>query len=85
MAFPQLQSGDFLGLDGFVPSAALGVEKPEQFLQGVSICPIANECLFPLCCHDVVVLQLLEMMGERRAANTDLCLDFVDDHAVWVR
>ena len=73
MACPSSTEGrDFPGFDGLVPRAALGVEKPEQFLEGVSVCSVANEGFFPLGRDECVVLQLLEMMGERRAANTGL-------------
>ena len=74
----------FLRLDGFVPGAALGVEKPEQFLERLGVGAVADERLFALGGDQLVVLQLLEVMRQRRAGDAGLGLDFADDHAVGV-
>ena len=59
-------------------------KKSEQLLEGPGVCAVPNECLFPFGRDELVVLQLLEVMRERRARHTGLSLDFVDDHAVGV-
>src|SRR6476661_900563 len=70
-----LATNNFLWLDSLVPRAALGIEKAEQFLQGFRIRRIPEERPFPLHAYEVFVLQLVQMMGKRRARDVELAAD----------
>ena len=54
--------GDRLGADRLVAGAALGVEEAEKFLQGSGVCGVPQESTFTPNLHQVLVLQLVQMV-----------------------
>src|SRR6266480_6451142 len=85
MAWLLCAAGDLLGLNGFAAGAALGVEKRQQLPQGLGIRRVTKIGALATHADQLLVLELVQVMGERGSGDAEFAADFVDDHAVRMR
>jgi hypothetical protein len=70
---------------GAVAGAAFGVEKTQQVLQCRGAGAVAKKGPFAADFDQILVFQLVEMVGKRRRGNFQLRLDFADHQAFRMR
>src|SRR6266540_1678239 len=75
-------AGDLLGLDGFVAGAALGIKKRQQLPQRLGICRVPKVGALATHPDQLLVLELVQMVGERGRGDAELAADLVENHAV---
>src|SRR5678815_5073871 len=76
---------DILRFDGLAAAATLRVQEAEQLLQAFRVGQIAQESAFPPHCDELLVLQLVQMMGEGGARNVQLGENISHDKTIGVR
>src|SRR3954447_23958837 len=76
---------DGLRLNRLVAAAAFGIEEAEQLPQRVGVGRIPEIGAFPAYLHEVFVLELVEVMGERGGRNVQLRAHVAGDHALRMR
>ena len=74
-----------LWFNGAVARAAFGVEKAQQILQGGGAGAVAEERPFAADFDQILILQLVEMMGKRGSGNIEFGLNFADYQAFRMR
>src|SRR5947199_10101078 len=74
-----------LRLNRLVAGAAFGIEEAEQLPQCVGIGRIPEIGAFPAHLHEVFVLELVEVMGQRGGRNVQLRAHVAGDHALRMR
>src|SRR5258708_1936890 len=75
---------NLLWLDGFISGAALGVKKAQQLFECVGVGRIPQERSFPADTHQVLVLEFLQVVGQRGAWNFKLAPNLANDHSARV-
>src|SRR5262245_15110234 len=65
-----------------VPGAALCMYKPHEYLQRTCVRLVPEECSLAPHVHHTYMLQLFEMMRQRRIRNLELAADIANDQAV---
>ena len=77
---PQLTgAGDRLGADRLVAGAALGEQEGDDLLQRRGVGGVAKERALAPHANEVFVLQLVEMMRQRRGRDAEFGADLADD------
>jgi len=76
---------DGLRLHGLVARAALRVQEPQKLLQSAGVGGVPKESAVAAHVHQILGLELLEVVRKSRAGNPELALDIADDQAVRVR
>ena len=72
---------DVLWLDGLVASAAFGVEELQEFLQGGGVGGVTKKRALAPDLDQALILQLVQMVGERGIGDFEFTLNFGDDQA----
>src|SRR5437016_6482627 len=85
MALLLRKAGDFLGLNCFVAGAALGIEKRQKLPQGFGIGRVAKIGAFAAHPDQLLVLELVQMVGERGCGDAELGADLVDEYVCLLR
>src|SRR5208282_2256836 len=70
-----LTAGYRFGFDRLVARAAFGEEEGQDVLQRMGVRGVTQEGAFAAHLHQVLVLELFEMMGERRGRDAKLRAD----------
>src|SRR5229473_385023 len=76
---------DIFGLQRFVPRATLRIEKLQQFLERFRICRVTQKRALALHVHELFILELVQMMGERRIWNFHFSLDVTNHQPLRMR
>src|SRR3989442_12761173 len=76
---------DLLRFDCLAAAATLGVQEAEKLLQAFRVGDIAQESAFPPHNDQLLVLQLIQIMGERGARNVQLGENVSDHKTLRVR
>ena len=74
-------AGDCFGLDRLVARAALGKQKADDLLKRLGVRGVAKERALATHGDQPFVLQLVEVMRERRWRDAQLGADLADDEA----
>src|ERR1700751_4624639 len=78
-------AGDGFGSDRLVAGAALREQESNDVLQGLGVGRVAKEGAFAAHGDEAFVLQLVEMMRERRRRDAKLRADLADDQPFRMR